>query len=218
MFSGFIHVVSGVSETRSLLRLNAGRRSSGGGNGNPLQSSCLENPRDGGAWQAAVSGVAQSRTCFILSFLLPRIVSQINDLFPDLVEGKLTQRDWIFDEGRFQARAETGMVYFSGGVDSLSLKGQSTNFPCRQNVAAVNSTIPPTSSADSSSFSHLSFSKVSKGSGRHPVSQGFFLNSQWISTASALTSQLSPSKATFLATDSHMFPLPTIFTEKSITI
>ena len=34
----------------------------GEGNGNPLQGSCLENPRDGGAWWAAVYGVAQSRT------------------------------------------------------------------------------------------------------------------------------------------------------------
>ena len=34
----------------------------GGGNGNPLQCSCLENPRDGGAWWAAVYGVTQSRT------------------------------------------------------------------------------------------------------------------------------------------------------------
>ena len=34
----------------------------GEGNGNPLQCSCLENPRDGGAWWAAVHGVAQSRT------------------------------------------------------------------------------------------------------------------------------------------------------------
>ena len=34
----------------------------GEGNGNPLQCSCLENPRDGGAWWAAVSGVAQSGT------------------------------------------------------------------------------------------------------------------------------------------------------------
>ena len=32
------------------------------GNGNPLQCSCLENPRDGGAWWATVCGVAQSRT------------------------------------------------------------------------------------------------------------------------------------------------------------
>ena len=35
---------------------------SGEGNGTPLQYSCLENPMDGGAWWAAVCGVAQSRT------------------------------------------------------------------------------------------------------------------------------------------------------------
>ena len=34
----------------------------GEGNGNPLQCSCLENPRDGGAWWAAIYVVAQSRT------------------------------------------------------------------------------------------------------------------------------------------------------------
>ena len=34
----------------------------GEGNGNPLQCSCLENPRDGGVWWAATYGVAQSRT------------------------------------------------------------------------------------------------------------------------------------------------------------
>ena len=34
----------------------------GEGNGNPLQCSCLENPRDRGAWWASVYGVAQSRT------------------------------------------------------------------------------------------------------------------------------------------------------------
>ena len=34
----------------------------GEGNGNSLQCSCLENPRDGGAWWAAVYGVAQSQT------------------------------------------------------------------------------------------------------------------------------------------------------------
>ena len=37
-------------------------RSPRGGNSTPLQYSCLENPRDGGAWWAAVYGVAQSRT------------------------------------------------------------------------------------------------------------------------------------------------------------
>ena len=36
--------------------------SPGGGHGNPLQYSCLKNPRDRGAWWATVHGVAQSRT------------------------------------------------------------------------------------------------------------------------------------------------------------
>ena len=34
----------------------------GEGNGNPLQYSCLENPMDGGAWEAAVHGVTKSPT------------------------------------------------------------------------------------------------------------------------------------------------------------
>ena len=37
-------------------------RSPGGGNGSPLQYSCLENPMDRGAWQAIVHGVAKSQT------------------------------------------------------------------------------------------------------------------------------------------------------------
>ena len=37
-------------------------RSPGEGNGSPLQYRCLENPMDRGAWQAAIHGVAKSRT------------------------------------------------------------------------------------------------------------------------------------------------------------
>ena len=37
-------------------------RSHGEGHGNPLQYSCLENPKDRGAWQTIVHGVAKSRT------------------------------------------------------------------------------------------------------------------------------------------------------------
>ena len=42
--------------------IGVGSHSLGEGNGTPLQYSCLENPRDGGAWWAAIYGVTQSRT------------------------------------------------------------------------------------------------------------------------------------------------------------
>ena len=54
----------------------------GEGNGNPLQCSCLENPRDGRAWWAAVSGVAQSRT------RLKRLRSSSSRAFPGGASGK----------------------------------------------------------------------------------------------------------------------------------
>ena len=50
------------SDTTELLRFHFSLSCLGEGNGNPLQCSCLENPRDGKAWWAAVYGVAQSRT------------------------------------------------------------------------------------------------------------------------------------------------------------
>ena len=49
------------------------------GKGNPLQCSCLENPRDGGAWWAAVYGVAQSRT------RLKRLSSSSSDLIIEYI-------------------------------------------------------------------------------------------------------------------------------------
>ena len=54
----------------------------GEGNGNPLQCSCLENPRDGGAWWAAVYGVTQSRT------RLKRLSSSSSRLFSSI------HREW----------------------------------------------------------------------------------------------------------------------------
>ena len=50
------------SDTTEWLHFHFSLSCIGGGNGNPFQYSCLENPRDGGAWWAAVFGVAQSRT------------------------------------------------------------------------------------------------------------------------------------------------------------
>ena len=50
------------SDTTERLHFHFSLSCTGEGNGSPLQCSCLENPTDGGAWWAAVYGVAQSRT------------------------------------------------------------------------------------------------------------------------------------------------------------
>ena len=62
-------------ETTERLHFHFSLSCIGGGNGNLLQCSCLENPRDGGAWWAAVYGVTQSRT------RLKRLSSSIQYLF-----------------------------------------------------------------------------------------------------------------------------------------
>ena len=49
-------------KTTERLHLHFSLSCIGEGNGNPLQCSCLENPRDGEAWWAAIYGVAQSQT------------------------------------------------------------------------------------------------------------------------------------------------------------
>ena len=49
-------------DTTELLHFHFSLSCIGEGNGIPFQHSCLENPRDGGAWWAAVYGVTQSRT------------------------------------------------------------------------------------------------------------------------------------------------------------
>jgi hypothetical protein len=52
----------GRLQSMGLLRVGHSLLCIGEGNGNPLQCSCWENPRDGGAWWAAVYGVSQSWT------------------------------------------------------------------------------------------------------------------------------------------------------------
>ena len=50
------------SDTTERLHFHFSLSYIGEGNGNPLQCSCLETPRDGGAWWAAIYGVTQSQT------------------------------------------------------------------------------------------------------------------------------------------------------------
>ena len=62
---GFASGTSGkAGDVREASVIPGSGRSSGGGRGSPLQCSCLENPMDRGAWQAAVHGVTKSQTQF----------------------------------------------------------------------------------------------------------------------------------------------------------
>ena len=51
-----------AGDKRDMGSVSGSGRSPGGGHGDPLQYSCLENPMDRGAWQAAVHRVVKSRT------------------------------------------------------------------------------------------------------------------------------------------------------------
>ena len=51
-----------VEDIREAGSVPGSGRCPGGGHGNPLQYSCLQNPMDRGAWRATVHGVAKSRT------------------------------------------------------------------------------------------------------------------------------------------------------------
>ena len=57
-----VHGVAKESDTTEQLHFHFSLSCIGEGNGNPLQHSDLENPRDGGAWWVPVYGIAQSRT------------------------------------------------------------------------------------------------------------------------------------------------------------
>ena len=69
------------SDTTERLHFHFSLSYIGEGNGNPLQCSCLENPRDGGAWWAAVYGVAKRRT------QLKQLSSSSSNNFMDWLKG-----------------------------------------------------------------------------------------------------------------------------------
>ena len=71
------------SDTTERLHFHFSLSCIGEGHGNPLQCSCLENPRDGGAWWAAVYGVAQSRTPLKQLSSSSSGVSSLKSYFPD---------------------------------------------------------------------------------------------------------------------------------------
>ena len=80
----------------------------GEGNGNPLQYSCLENPMDGGAWLAAVHGVAKSQTRlsdFTLTFHLPALEKEMATHSSVLA----WRIPWMEKPGRLQSMGSHGV-------------------------------------------------------------------------------------------------------------
>ena len=75
------------SDTTERLHFHFSLSCTGEGNGNPLQCFCLENPRDGGAWWAAIYGVAQSRTR--LKRLSSICISEVIDISPGNLDSSL---------------------------------------------------------------------------------------------------------------------------------
>ena len=93
------------SDTTEQLHFDFSLSCIGGGSGNPLQCSCLENPRDWGAWWAAIYGVAQSRT------RLKRLSSSSSSKFHGESDGTLLQYSCLenpMDGGAFEGCSPWG--------------------------------------------------------------------------------------------------------------
>ena len=118
----------------------------GEGNGNPLQCSCLENPRDSRAWWAAVRGITQSQTW--LKWLsssssmhakslqsCPILCNPMDCSLPSLSVHVILQArilKWVtisFSRGSSQPRDQTGICYISctGKAGSLPLAPPNSN-------------------------------------------------------------------------------------------
>ena len=103
----------------------------GEGNGNPLQCSCLENPRDRGAWWVAVYGVSQSRTRLKrLSSSSSRLMQLLwrtvwSFFFKKKVICLIFNCDWFQASGSFSCT----------GTDSRYLRLRNQNGLCDRNTA-----------------------------------------------------------------------------------
>ena len=89
------------SDTTERLHFHFSLSCIGEGNGSPLQCSCLENPKDGGAWWAAIYGVAQSQT------RLKRLSSSSSSLSISRGRGDVVGR-WRKRKGQGMGRKNAG--------------------------------------------------------------------------------------------------------------
>ena len=80
-------------------------RSPGGGNGNPLQNSCLVNPMDRGAWRATVHGVAKSRPWLSnwawCHLYLKKLEKNVFNLSPSKKQANKTQQHYFLEKWQY---------------------------------------------------------------------------------------------------------------------
>ena len=120
----------GGSEVKNLLAILGSGRSPGGGHGNPLQYSCLENPMDmeGRAWQGTVYGVVQSKES-------------------DMAEHTQEWMAWVvmYVGGKCVGRGSIPVAVDVGGVRTIQvLSGQGTTFPPAKQSQIWEHISPPT--------------------------------------------------------------------------
>ena len=117
------------SDTTEWLQFHFSLRGIGEGNGNPLQCSCLETPRDGRAWLAAVYGVAQSRK------QLKRLSSSSSNMMSLSVELGREANSWLsgisqmqHTNGSFKTTAWIGLTFWFWNDSYLSMTRMSLGF------------------------------------------------------------------------------------------
>ena len=89
------------------------------GNGDPLQCSCLENPRDGGAWWSAIYGITQSRTGLKW---LSSSSEKWEGNFPVKTDFLTLCPIWIFSFSTFLIK-RAGVIYSPGGPVNIKCPG-----------------------------------------------------------------------------------------------
>ena len=116
------------SDTTERLHFHFSLSCTGEGNGNPLQCSCLENPRHGGAWWAAIYGIAQSQTG--LKWLSSLAAASFSNILPieslewqemEYMLKKLLQKQYISKEYSLWTSAEKKMTQVKTGIFTSSL-------------------------------------------------------------------------------------------------
>ena len=123
------------SDTTERLLFHFSLQCIGEGNGNPLQCSCLENPRDRGDWWAAIYGITQSQTQLkrlsraavanlYLTFCEPMHCSLPGSSVHGILPARILKRVAIFfSRGSSQSRNQTHISHLASGFFTLSHMG-----------------------------------------------------------------------------------------------